>query len=66
MEHSIGQVAGTSQVLESENIELLAEKATIGSEMNVKNMAEDNLGLVKAVKGQVGLYNRNLKRFEYR
>jgi hypothetical protein len=66
MSHSIGQLVDESQVLETKNIELLAEKAIVGSELSVRKLASDKLGLVKVSKGQVGLYNRQYGTFEYR
>lgn len=66
MSHSIGQIVDTSQALETKNIGLLAEKAIVGSERNVRELAADKLGLVKVTKGQVGLYNRQYRTFEYR
>lgn len=66
MSHSIGQLADESQALETRNIELLAEKAIVGSELSVRKLALDKLGLVEVSKGQVGLYNRQYGTFEYR
>jgi hypothetical protein len=66
MSHSIGKVTDGNQVLETRNIELLAEKAIVGSELNVRALAADKLGLVKISKGQVGLYNRQHHNFVYR
>ncbi len=66
MSHSIGKVTDGNQVLETRNVELLAEKAIVGSELNVRALAADKLGLVKISKGQVGLYNRQHHNFVYR
>ncbi|MFT5699693.1 MAG: hypothetical protein ACI8ZB_002554 [Desulforhopalus sp.] len=66
MNHSIGQAIDTNKALETKNVELLVEKAMVGSETNVRKLAADNLGLVKVVRGQVGLYNRQYGTFEYR
>ena len=66
MNHSIRQVTEASQLLESRNIELLAEKAVVGSEANVKQLAAEKLGLVEVTKGQVGLFNRQYGTFGYR
>lgn len=66
MNHSISQVAESNQLLESRNIELLAEKAVIASEASVKQLAAEKLGLVEVVKGQVGLFNRQYGTFDYR
>jgi len=66
MSHSIGKFADGNQVLETRNVELLAEKAIVGSELSVRELAADKLGLVKVTRGQVGLYNRQYGNFEYR
>lgn len=66
MNHSLGKITIANQVLETRNIELLTEKAMRGSALSVKNRAADTLGLVEAVKGQVGVYNRQHRIFEYR
>jgi len=66
MSHSIGQVVAGNEALETKNIGLLAEKAIVGSELNVRKLAADKLGLVKVEKGQVGLYNRQYRAFVYR
>lgn len=66
MDHSIGQLVVGNQALETKNVELLAEKAIVGSEFSVKELAADKLGLVKVTKGQVGLFNRQYGTFEYR
>lgn len=66
MNHSISKFSETSQVLESENVALLAEKAVVGSELNVRKRAAATLGLVETTKGQVGLYNRQYGTFQYR
>ena len=66
MNHSIGKTIEANQLLETKNVELLAEKAITGSETSVKKRAADTLGLVEVVKGQVGLYNRQYGTFAYR
>lgn len=66
MNHSIGKVTEATVVLETKNLGLLAERAIAGSELNVKKRAEDTLGLVAAVKGQVGLFNRQYGSFQYK
>ena len=66
MSHSIGQFTDGNQVLETKNVGLLAEKAIVGSELSVRKLAADKLGLVKVEKGQVGLYNRQFGTFVYR
>lgn len=66
MSHSVGQVSDANLVLETRNVALLAEKATVGSELNVRKLAAEKLGLVKVTKGQVGLFNRQYGTFEYR
>lgn len=66
IDHSIGKITETNQVLETKNVELLAEKAISASELNVKKRAAETLGLVQTVKGQVGLFNRQYGTFEYR
>lgn len=66
MNHSIGRAYEENKVLETRNVELLAEKAIIGSELSVRKLAADKLGLVKVTKGQVGLYNRQYRTFDYR
>lgn len=66
MNHSILQVTDSKQLLESKNIELLAEKAVVASEASVKQLAAEKLGLVEVAKGQVGLFNRQYGTFVYR
>jgi len=66
MNHSIGQFVDGNQVLETRNVELLAEKAIVGSEVSVRALAADTLGLAKVTRGQVGLFNRQYRTFEYR
>jgi hypothetical protein len=66
MSHSIDQFVDVNQALETENIGLLAEKAIVGSELSVRKLAADKLGLVQVTKMQVGLYNRQHQNFQYR
>ncbi len=66
MNHSILQSEESNLLLETKNVELLAEKAVIASEASVKQLAADKLGLVEVVKGQVGLFNRQYGTFDYR
>ncbi len=66
MNHSILQAEESNLLLETKNVELLAEKAVIASEASVKQLAADKLGLVEVVKGQVGLFNRQYGTFDYR
>ena len=66
MSHSIGQVVDGNLLLETRNVGLLAEKAILGSELSVRKLAADTLGLVEVEKGQVGLYNRQYGTFVYR
>ena len=66
MSHSVGQISKKNLVLETKNVGLLAEKASVGSELNVRKLAAEKLGLVNITKGQVGLYNRQYGTFEYR
>ena len=66
MNNSIAQIDGANQGLETKNVELLAEKAMLGSEISVKSLAADQLGLAEVKRGQVGIFNRQYGTFDYR
>ncbi len=65
MTHSTNQLQTLNKELESENVALLAQKALVGSETNVRKLASEKLGLENKTKGQVGLFNRRFGRFDY-
>lgn len=66
MDHAIIKATESNQILETRNVELLAEKAVVASETSVKELAAEKLGLVEVVKGQVGVFNRKYRTFDYR
>jgi hypothetical protein len=66
MNHSIVLVSAANQGLETKNVELLAEKAMVGSEISVKSLAAEKLGLAEVSRGQVGVFNRQFGTFDYR
>jgi Tfp pilus assembly protein PilO len=66
MNHSITEISTSAQSLETKNVELLAEKAILGSEVSVRNLAAEKLGLAEVKRGQVGVFNRQFGTFDYR
>jgi hypothetical protein len=66
MNHSITEISTSAQSLETKNVELLAEKAILGSEVSVKNLAAEKFGLAEVKRGQVGVFNRQFGTFDYR
>lgn len=65
MTHSVGQMQSLVKELESTNVALLAHKARVASETNVRKLAFERLGLEDTTKGQVGRFNRRFGRFDY-
>ncbi len=66
MTHSVGQMQSLNKELESTNVALLARKARVASETNVRKLASERLGLEDTTKGQVGRFNRRFGRFDYK
>lgn len=65
MDHAIHRMSEANQLLETRNVELLAEKAVVASESSVKQLAAEKLGLVEVSEGQVGVFNRQSRTFDY-